>query len=119
MTSSDDGRWASTVDDAGAMTMADAPAPSSLPRPSTSSSESESRAALERALTQDDDPLLDLETAPPVDRPPRDGADVEVGARNRSMRRRGSGTSACSLAADGTREYRRRLAEVKRRALVG
>ena len=64
MTSSDDGRWASTVDDAGAMTMADAPAPSSLPRPSTSSSESESRAALERALTQDDDPLLDLETAP-------------------------------------------------------
>ena len=63
MTSSDDGRWASTVDDAGAMTMVDAPAPSSLPRPSMSSSESESRAALERALTQDDDPLLDLETA--------------------------------------------------------
>jgi len=38
----------------------DAPAPSSLPRPSTSSSESESRAALERALTQDNDPLLDV-----------------------------------------------------------
>ena len=76
--------------------MVDAPAPSSLPRPSMSSSESESRAALERALTQDDDPLLDLETATAGGPAARDGADVEVGARNRSMRRRGSGTSACS-----------------------
>ena len=66
--------------------MANAPAPSSLPRPSTSSSESESRAALERALTQDNDPLLDV-----VERPVTTPAAGQAVTRRRGRRGHRSG----------------------------